>query len=131
MDLFSYVIGFIAIVFLLLASLFIGLSFNRNRIISEIQQLTEDNQRIKKDLRVISSGSISVGQRLVILEEYIQQIALKQDKSDSRQKDLSSYSHAAKIIEIGGNIDDVMQSCGLSKAEAELVAKLKNRTDSQ
>ena len=35
-----------------------------------------------------------------------------------------SFSQAARVVGMGASADDLTQSCGLSKAEAELGAKL-------
>jgi hypothetical protein len=94
-----------------------------------IQILTKENIRLKKEISAVCKSSIGVGQRLNVVEEYLHNISLRQDMADSHQKPLSSYNHAAKIIAMGGNINDVVDSCGISNAEAELVSILHNETN--
>ena len=35
-----------------------------------------------------------------------------------------SYDEAAKLVELGAGIEDLMNSCGISRPEAELVSAL-------
>ena len=38
-----------------------------------------------------------------------------------------SYDEAARLVDLGADIDDLMNTCGISRPEAELVSALKRR----
>ena len=44
----------------------------------------------------------------------------------SRQSSTSTYKHALKLLEHGASIEEIMLTCGLSKAEGELLLTKKN-----
>lgn len=89
-----------------------------------LQKLEQEHLKLKKDLRMVGAGAVGVGQRVNKMEDYIQRLSSRQDVAELKQGTIASYAHAAKIVEIGGNIEDVVEGCGLTHAEAELVAML-------
>lgn len=90
----------------------------------QLLRVSSECNRLKKDLRTLGSSVIGVGQRLNTLEEYLQRLSYRQNEAELKQGASASYAHASKIVEIGGSIDDIMQGCGLTRAEAELVMML-------
>ena len=90
----------------------------------KIIKLEQENVKLKKDLRIIGSSAVGVGQRLNKFEDYMQRLSSRQDVAELKQGATASYSHAIKIVEIGGSIDDIIDGCGLTRAEAELITML-------
>lgn len=85
------------------------------------------DQRLRelgKRLDAYLEGSIRMGEEL---QELRQQVAPLPDKlSQIEQRDPSSlsFTQAARLVGLGASVEDLTQSCGLSRAEAELVSKL-------
>ncbi|MEC8823709.1 MAG: DUF2802 domain-containing protein, partial [Pseudomonadota bacterium] len=54
---------------------------------------------------------------------------LKNTLEEMRQNDplRISYDEAARLVDLGADIDDLMNTCGISRPEAELVSALKRR----
>ncbi len=76
-----------------------------------------------RELHATTSGSLGVGgQRLVACERQIHE--LKNTLEEMRQNDplRISYDEAARLVDLGADIDDLMNTCGISRPEAELVS---------
>ena len=43
---------------------------------------------------------------------------------EQRDPSSLSFTQAARLVGLGASVDDLTQACGLSRAEAELIAKL-------
>ena len=80
-----------------------------------------------RELHATASGSMGVGQRLVACERQLHE--LRNSLDEMRQNDplRISYDEAARLVDLGADIDDLMNTCGISRPEAELVSALKKR----
>ncbi|MCK0107161.1 DUF2802 domain-containing protein [Marinobacter sp. S0848L] len=80
-----------------------------------------------RELHATTSGSMGVGQRLVACERQL--FELRNVMDEMRQNDplRISYDEAARLVDLGADIDDLMNTCGISRPEAELVSALKKR----
>ncbi|MGC8119376.1 DUF2802 domain-containing protein [Marinobacter sp. VGCF2001] len=80
-----------------------------------------------RELHATTSGSLGVGQRLVACERQLHE--LKNTLEEMRQNDplRISYDEASRLVDLGADIDDLMNTCGISRPEAELVSALKKR----
>jgi len=85
------------------------------------------DQRIKelaKRLDTYLAGSVRMGQELHELRRLVAPLPDKLQQMEQRDPSSLSFTQAARLAGMGASIDDLTQSCGLSKAEAELVSKL-------
>lgn len=87
---------------------------------------------IKKqsELDIFEQASLGIGKRLVELELQLQAVNDRISRIETHGQDNNgSYPQAIKLIELGAGIDEIAQSCGISKIEAELLLVLnKKRT---
>ena len=77
-----------------------------------------------KDISGYQQGTIGMGEELVTLRDQLRRIEDKQQRFEQHDPHSMPYNQAARLVGMGASIEDVTQSCGLSKAEAELVARL-------
>ncbi|MBD9399864.1 DUF2802 domain-containing protein [Pseudomonas sp. PDM11] len=85
------------------------------------------DQRIRelgKRLDTYLTGSIRMGEELHELRRTVAPLPDKLTQIEQRDPTSLSFTQAARLVGMGASADDLTQSCGLSKAEAELVAKL-------
>jgi len=80
-----------------------------------------------RELHATTSGSLGVGQRLVACERQIHELRNALDEMRQNDPLRISYDEAARLIDLGADIDDLMNTCGISRPEAELVSALKKR----
>lgn len=91
------------------------------------EQDAAQRQRIEQLLKDISGyqqGTIGMGEELFALRDQLKRMEDKQQRFEQQDPQTMPYNQAARLVGMGASIEDVTQSCGLSKAEAELVARL-------
>lgn len=85
------------------------------------------DQRLKdlaKRLDTYLTGCIRMGEELHELQRTVAPLPDKLNQMEQRDPTSLSFTQAARLVGLGASVDDLTQSCGLSKAEAELVSKL-------
>ena len=85
------------------------------------------DQRIKelsKRLDTYLTGSIRMGEELYELRRVVAPLPEKLNQIEQRDPSSLSFTQAARLVGMGASVDDLTQSCGLSKAEAELISRL-------
>ena len=84
------------------------------------QRLRELNKRLDTYL----TGSIRMGEELYELRRVVAPLPEKLNQIEQRDPSSLSFTQAARLVGMGASVDDLTQSCGLSKAEAELISSL-------
>ncbi len=85
------------------------------------------DQRIRdlaKRLDAYLAGSIRMGEELHELRRIVAPLPDKLTQMEQRDPSSLSFTQAARLVGLGASVEDLTQSCGLTKAEAELVSKL-------
>lgn len=80
-----------------------------------------------RELHATASGSMGVGQRLVACERQLHELAGALDEMRQNDPLRISYDEASRLVDLGADIDDLMNTCGISRPEAELVSALRKR----
>ncbi|MCW8884086.1 MAG: DUF2802 domain-containing protein [Motiliproteus sp.] len=118
-----YWICLFGIALVAIAALLLALKVNR--------QLQQSEQRyqalvnvLRNEIRVMNSGSFGVGRRLKQVESKLNITAEKQQELENRDPGTLAYNQAAKLMEMGAEVDDLVSSCGIARPEAELMALL-------
>lgn len=88
------------------------------------EQLRVRQEQLSRDLATFQQGSIRMGEELTALRLHIKRLEDKQLKLETQDPQSLPYSQAARLVGMGASIEDLTQSCGLSKSEAELFVKL-------
>ncbi|PCC97438.1 DUF2802 domain-containing protein [Halopseudomonas pelagia] len=94
------------------------------RVTQQDSQQLERIQQLKTEVLTYQQGSIRMGEELVALRDQLKRIEDKQMRIEQTDPQSLPYNQAARLVGLGASVEDLTQSCGLSKAEAELVAKL-------
>jgi hypothetical protein len=80
-----------------------------------------------RELHATTSGSMGVGQRLVACERQLHELRITMEEMRQNDPLRISYDEASRLVDLGADIDDLMNTCGISRPEAELVTALKKR----
>ena len=80
-----------------------------------------------RELHAATSGSMGVGQRLVVCERQLHELRSTIDEMRQNDPLRISYDEASRLVDLGADIDDLMNTCGISRPEAELVSALRKR----
>ena len=91
------------------------------------QQLRTNTENMVRELHATSSGSMGVGNRLVACERELHELRVRFDEMRQNDPLRGSYDEASRLVDLGADIDDLMNTCGISRPEAELVSALRRR----
>ncbi|KEF31955.1 MAG: DUF2802 domain-containing protein [Gammaproteobacteria bacterium] len=89
--------------------------------------LKERCDTLGRELHATTSGSMGVGQRLVACERQLHELRTMLDEMRQNDPLRISYDEASRLVDLGAEIDDLMNTCGISRPEAELVSALRKR----
>ncbi|MAC99424.1 chemotaxis protein [Pseudomonas abyssi] len=81
-------------------------------------------EQLSRELATFQQGSIRMGEEIIALRQQVKRLEDKQLKLEQHDPQSLPYNQAARLVGMGASIEDLTQSCGLSKAEAELFVKL-------
>lgn len=79
---------------------------------------------LRHEINVMNTGAVGMGRRLKQIEEKLNITAEKQQELENRDPGALAYNQAAKLMEMGADVDDLISSCGIARPEAELMALL-------
>lgn len=79
---------------------------------------------LRNEIRSMTGSSIGMGKRLVDVEQRLNITVEKQLELENRDPGELAYNQAAKLMEMGADVDDLVKSCGIGRPEAELMALL-------
>ena len=121
-----------SVVVVLLMSL---ISFRRQRKLQEHQSLSM--QSLQRDLRALANAAVGVGGRvleiernqrkrptLVATQEQPTQPAITTAPVEYYSSSNQPYEQAIDMAQTGASVDDIVNVCGLSKSEADLVSMM-------
>ena len=116
----------VSLIALVFAS-YIWFKSKRSKQESEASVATLQGQleSLRKQMMELHTGAIGMGQRLQSVEGAMQQVNDRQQELTLQDPERRLYSLAAKMVELGADLDEVMSECELPKAEAELLISLR------
>jgi len=104
--------------------------FLRHTITKQATKHGELIKTVNQELQAIGSGSMGVGRKLIILEKQMAELKHNQDEMVKNDPNRVSYTEATRLVELGADVEDLMNSCGISRPEAELVTALSQKNQS-
>jgi len=112
------------LVFLSLA--FISLLIATRYLLSKYRTLKEQLNQLQNEVRAINSGNLGMGRKMNRFAEEIANVEfgnISQDKSVANDK---IYQQAGLLLSRGATIEEVVESCEIAPAEAELLAIMRH-----
>lgn len=111
----------------LVLALYGSLGHRRRQRESEarVEALQGQLESLRKQMMELHTGAIGMGQRLQAAEGAMQKIHDSQQELTLQDPERRLYSRAAKMVELGADLDEVMSECELPQAEAELLISLR------
>ena len=93
----------------------------------QIEQEARNDARLGKfaqNLAEYQQSHIRMGEELIALRSKISHLENKQQRFEQQDVQTMPYNQASRLVGMGASLDDLMQSCGLTRSEAELMLKL-------
>lgn len=121
---------------IVLVILFIGLALLRlrmrlNRSAEHLRQqnrhLDKELQKANKQLLEVRSVVVGLGQRVSEQQDLIQHLGERITELEQADSDGRLYSRATKMVQLGADVNELIEECELPKAEAELMMSLQNK----
>ncbi len=82
----------------------------------------------QSDVRALCTGAVGVGRRLNRIEAKLRIQNERQDKLELNEPSLQVYGQATRMAKKGADLDELVNTCGLSRGEAELIVMLNHDT---
>jgi hypothetical protein len=79
---------------------------------------------LRNEISAMTNSSIGMGRRLIEVEQKLNMTADKQLELENRDPGVLAYNQAARLMEMGADVDDLVKNCGIGRPEAELMALL-------
>ncbi|MGM0412949.1 MAG: DUF2802 domain-containing protein [Pseudomonadota bacterium] len=90
----------------------------------ERARLAREAEVVRGDMRALVSAAVGVGERVMRLERQLTQLAERQDQLDLNDPAHQSYQQAIRMARRGSDMNELIEVCGLTRGEAELVTML-------
>ena len=84
-------------------------------------------KHLERDVRALCSTGARVGERVVEIEQDLRRALQWQSQLELRSPQTEPLRHAINLVERGASADDLVTACGLSRGEAELMARFRSR----
>ncbi|SDH70867.1 Protein of unknown function [Vibrio xiamenensis] len=89
--------------------------------------LDKELQKSTKQLLELRSVLVGLGQQISEQQDIIQHLNDRITELEQADGDGRLYSRASKMVQLGADIDELIQECELPKAEAELMLSLQKK----
>ena len=104
--------------------------FLRHSLVKLTASHSELIKSMSQEQQAIASGSMGVGRKLILIEKQIAELKNSQEEMVRNDPNRVSYTEATRLVELGADVEDLMNSCGISRPEAELVTALSHKNQS-
>ena len=121
---FNILLSVNVILFLVMGNFLLAQRKYSHRLEEQYQELKTSIEQTLKDHPVLIKADLSFSRQLrEINSQLISMDTQMQDLENVRDND-GGYQHALRILEMGGNREEIINSCHLSPAAAELLMNL-------
>ncbi len=94
---------------------------NVSELADDLQLAQDRVQQIEQELGALCSASVGAGDHLLRLEQQVRRINERQSVLEMRAVSERPYAQASELVHKGADIQELMEACGLSRGEAELL----------
>ena len=84
-------------------------------------------QKLSKQLLEVRSVVVGLGQKVTEQQDVIQHLNERIRELENTDTDGRLYSRASKMVQLGADINELIEECELPKAEAELMLSLQKK----
>ncbi|MBV1919065.1 MAG: DUF2802 domain-containing protein [Pseudomonadales bacterium] len=116
---------FVVIVVLMAVNFRMSMRRYENKAVELMDQLVKMQavkvKQLEDQLAMVSRGSQGVGRRLMNAEKKLNQTMERQFEMENNDTAQSSFNQAAKLLEKGVALNDVVGKVGITRSEAKLV----------
>ncbi|ELF5325132.1 flagellar transcriptional regulator FlrD [Vibrio cholerae] len=93
----------------------------------QIRNLDRELQKSNKQLLEVRSVMVGLGQKVSEQQDIIRHLNERLLELENTDADARMYTRASKMVQLGADLNELIQECELPKAEAELMMSLQNK----
>ena len=79
------------------------------------------SEQVIDQISAVNASSIGMGGRFIKLEKEMQMLIARMDDLQSQIQSNTPYAHAITLAQKGSSVEEIMELCGISMNEAELL----------
>ena len=91
-------------------------------------QLDKDMKALRGEITAVGRGAIGLGKRVKLVQDRLQTTERRQEDLEYKDVGDVAISHANKLVQMGAATEELVATCGLSKAEATLLTLMHSRS---
>ncbi|GLO61532.1 DNA repair ATPase [Vibrio sp. MACH09] len=92
-----------------------------------VRGMEKEVSKANNQLLEVRSVVVGLGQKVAEQQDVIQYLSERVTELEHTDKDSRMYSRASKMVQLGADVDELIEECELPKAEAELMMTLQNK----
>ncbi|WP_299016224.1 DUF2802 domain-containing protein [uncultured Photobacterium sp.] len=85
------------------------------------------HESLLKQFNELRAGTMGMSQKLADMADHLEHIEDRQGEISMLDPDGKLYTRASKMVELGADVNELMEECDLPKAEAELLLRLQQK----
>lgn len=94
-------------------------------------QETQFRRSVQENTDELRHGAIAIGRRLSAVEQGLAELVHNQPEPEALEPERRLYRRAVRMVELGADLEEIIQECELPRAEAELVFNLHHQKQRQ
>ncbi|GAB6259913.1 DUF2802 domain-containing protein [Photobacterium sp. R1] len=87
----------------------------------------QQQESLTKQFHELRAGAIAMSNKMADLARQQDELSERQGEMAMQDPEGRLYSRASKMVELGADVNELMEECDLPKAEAELLLRLQQR----
>lgn len=97
---------------------------NASELADSLRLAQDRVKQMEQELGALCSASVGAGDHLMRLEQQVRRINERQNVLEMRSVGDRPYAQASELVHKGADIEELMEACGLTRGEAELLVMM-------
>ncbi|MDR3441891.1 MAG: DUF2802 domain-containing protein [Legionella sp.] len=120
----SIVLSLNVVIFLFIGNFLLSQRKKINELNEQLESMAKSTEQIVRDHPVLIHADLLFSKQLKELNTQLVSMDNQLQGLENKRDNDGGYQHAMKILEMGGNREEIVDSCHLSPAEAEFLMNL-------
>ncbi len=113
---------------LMLSGSMLFISLHVMRKVARLQdRLDADMKALRGEITAVGRGAVGLAKRVKLVQESLQDTQRRQEDLEYKDVGDVAINHASKLAQMGAATEELVATCGLSKAEATLLSLMHSR----
>jgi uncharacterized membrane protein len=92
-----------------------------------LKNARQQQESFSKQFNELRAGTMGMSQKMADMAQQLEDLSDRQGEMAMQDPEGKLYSRASKMVELGADVNELMQECDLPKAEAELLLRLQQK----